>query len=64
MLQCKTKHKRSIFVNEAGVSAEKPDQTSFATHMHFIVQIKTMSISKEIQEKGHGECKYLSYNPQ
>jgi hypothetical protein len=28
--------------------AEKLDQTSFATHMHFIVQIKTMSISKEI----------------
>jgi hypothetical protein len=33
MLQCKT----SIFVNEAGLSAEKPDQASFATHMHFIV---------------------------
>jgi hypothetical protein len=40
--------KKSIFVNEAGLSAEKPDRTSFATHMHFIVQIKTMSISKEI----------------
>jgi hypothetical protein len=48
MLQCKTTHKKSIFVNEAGLTAEKPDQTSFATHMHFIVQIKTMSISKEI----------------
>jgi hypothetical protein len=40
--------KKSIIVNEAGLSAEKPDQASFATHMHFIVQIKTMSISKEI----------------
>jgi hypothetical protein len=39
MLQCKTTHKKSIFVNEAGLSAERPDQTSFATHMHFIVQI-------------------------
>jgi hypothetical protein len=48
MLQCKTTHKKSIFVNEAGLSAEKLDQTSFATHMHFIVQIKAMSISKEI----------------
>jgi hypothetical protein len=48
MLQCKTTHKKSIFVNEVGLSAEKPDQNSFATHMHFIVQIKTRSISKEI----------------
>jgi hypothetical protein len=35
-------------VKEIGISAEKPDQASFATHMHFIVQVKTMSISKEI----------------
>jgi hypothetical protein len=28
MLQCK-------FVNEANLSAEKPDQASFATHLHF-----------------------------
>ena len=34
MLQCKTTHKKSIFVNEAGLSAEKPDQTSFAINTH------------------------------
>jgi hypothetical protein len=49
MLQCKTTHnKKSIFLNEAGLIAEKPNQASFATRMHFIVQIKTMSISREI----------------
>jgi hypothetical protein len=32
--------KQRIFVNEARLSAEKPDQTSFATHMHFIVSDK------------------------
>jgi hypothetical protein len=38
-MQCKTTQK-SVFVNEAGLSAEKPDQTSFATHMRFIVSDK------------------------
>jgi hypothetical protein len=34
MLQCKTTHnKNQLFVNEAGLSAEKPDQASFATHI-------------------------------
>jgi hypothetical protein len=43
MLQCKTTHikQKSIFVNEAGLRAEKLDETSFATHMHFIVSDKS-----------------------
>jgi hypothetical protein len=47
MLQCKTTHKKSIFVNEAGLSAEKPDQTSFATHMH----LKPCQFQKKYRRK-------------
>jgi hypothetical protein len=53
MLQCKTTHnKKSIFVNEAGLSAEKPDQISFATHMHFIVSDKNnVNFKRNIGER-------------
>jgi hypothetical protein len=42
----------SIFVNEAGLSAEKPDQASFATHMHFIVSDKNnVNFKRNIGER-------------
>jgi hypothetical protein len=42
--------------------AEKPDRTSFATHMHFIVSDKNNVNFKTNKEKRLGECKYISNN--
>jgi diadenosine tetraphosphate (Ap4A) HIT family hydrolase len=53
MLQCKNNtQQKSIFVNEAGLNDEKPDQTSFATHMHLIVSDKNnVNFKRKIGER-------------
>jgi hypothetical protein len=53
-MDCKYPYARRRLALVAG----KPDQTSFATNMHFTVSDKSMSISREIPEKKIGECKH------